>query len=275
MKRLIKIEFNKIRYHKASLRLIICYFLLFPILLLFSSMELNFGGLSTTFKELKVMEFPLIWHFGTYIVLYLKFLLLIVVVSSITGEYSHNTLKQNLIDGLSKKEFLISKVYMLILLSLLSVVIAFLTFLFIGLKNSEILDVSLIFSELDYFLGYFVRLVGFLIFGVFVAILFRRSALSIGFMFIWWISEGIIKVALTKSLGEIGSKISSFLPFQSLNNTVSEPFHRIQFVQVVSEQLGRDIDFAHGVHYLPMLISIFWSIILFFMSYRVLERRDL
>lgn len=275
MRRLLEIEYFKIRYHKASLRLLISYFVLIPMLIFLSAVNISFGGLSTNIGELGVFEFPLIWHFGTYIGLYLKFLLVIVVISSVTGEYSNITLKQNLIDGLSKKDFLLSKISMAVVLALLSVVVFFLTFFFIGWQNTEVMDWSIVFSELDYFLGYFVRLVGFLVFGVFSAILLRRSALALGFMGIWWIVEGILRLLLRKTLGNTGEIIGNMLPMQSMNAVISQPFQRITFIQSASEQLGQQIEFIHGVHYLPMLQSTLWILVFSYFSYRILRSRDL
>src|SRR5690625_618880 len=275
MLRLLGIEYYKIRYQPASLRLLLCYFLLIPMLVFLSTMEIRFGSLSSTLGDLGVFEFPLIWHFGTYIGLYLKYLLVLVVISSVTSEYRNRTLKQNLIDGLSKKEFLLSKVAMTLVFGLVSVVISFLTFFYIGWRNTEALQWQLVFSELDYFLGYFVRLIGFLSFGIFAAVLLRRSALALGSLVIWWIVEGIVRVSLSKALGEMGASIASFLPFQSMSNVVSQPFQRIIFIQNASEQLGQKIEFIHGVHYLPMLQSIGWIIVFLFLSYRLLRARDL
>jgi hypothetical protein len=48
------------------------------------------------------IQLPFIWHFNTYIAAILK-LFLIVIVSMMANEYSYGTLKQNLIDGLSKR----------------------------------------------------------------------------------------------------------------------------------------------------------------------------
>lgn len=275
MRRLLEIEYFKIRYHKASLRLLVSYFVLIPMLILLSSINISFGGLSSSLGDLGVFEFPLIWHFGTYIGLYLKFLLVIVVISSVTGEYSNITLKQNLIDGLSKKDFLFSKVLMAVVLALFSVAVFFLTFFFIGWRNTEVLDWSIIFSELDYFLGYFVRLVGFLVFGIFAAILLRRSALALGFMGIWWIVEGFLRLLFRRFFGETGSSIGSMLPLQSMSNVISQPFQRIKIIQNTSEQLGQQIKFLHGVHYFPLLQSVLWILFFIFLSYQILRNRDL
>ena len=57
-----------------------------------------------------IFNFPYIWHFNTWVAALFKALFLaIVIVSMMANEYSNKTIKQNLIDGLSKKEFVLSK----------------------------------------------------------------------------------------------------------------------------------------------------------------------
>lgn len=275
MRRLLEIEYFKIRYHKASLRLLIGYFILIPMLILLSSVRLRFGEFSSSIGDLGVFEFPFIWHFGTYMGLYLKFILAIVMVSSVTGEYSNITLKQNLIDGLSKKDFLLSKVFMAVILALFSSLIFFFVLLFIGWYTTEILDWSLVFSELDYFLGYFIRLVGFLVFAIFSAILLKRSALALAFMGIWWLAEAVLALLARNIFTDLPVNIASYLPLASLSSIVAQPFQRIQLIKTASEQLGQFIEFNHGVYYLPMLQSVLWILVGVYLSYRILCVRDL
>lgn len=275
MKRLLQIEFLKIRSHKASVRLSLIYFTLIILLSFLSKAKISFGSMSTTLSDLGVYEFPLIWHFGSYMALFLKLILVIVVISSVTGEYSNLTLKQNLIDGLSKKEFLLSKILMALVLSILSVLFVFINLFIVGWNHTEVFSLSVAFSELDYLLGYFIRLFGFLCFGIFAAVLLKRSALALGFMAVWWIVEGIVFLFLKKFFDETGVFIANLLPFSSMDNTVSNPFQRIDIVNTAAQQLGQKIDFVHGVHYMPMLQSVLWIMLLLFLAYRLLSKRDL
>jgi hypothetical protein len=50
---------------------------------------------------------------NTYVANMLKWFLAIIIVSSMVSEYQYGTLKQNLIDGLSKREFILSKLFMI------------------------------------------------------------------------------------------------------------------------------------------------------------------
>jgi len=49
------------------------------------------------------------------------------------NEYSYGTLKQNLIDGMSKKEFILSKFITVVAFSIVSTLFVFITSLILGL----------------------------------------------------------------------------------------------------------------------------------------------
>ena len=108
MLRLLEIEFHKLRYSKASKILIITSFVLLTCIALFASIKFDIGPIKFHLAELGIFNFPYVWHFNTFVAGLLKFFLLLVIVSMVSNEYSNKTIKQNLIDGLSKKEFILS-----------------------------------------------------------------------------------------------------------------------------------------------------------------------
>ena len=109
MKRLLTIELQKLWLNRASKWLIITYFVLLSFIALLASVNFNFLGLDFRLADMGIFNFPFIWHFNTYIATWLKLFLAIIIVSMMANEYTYGTLKQNLIDGLSKKEFITSK----------------------------------------------------------------------------------------------------------------------------------------------------------------------
>src|SRR5690606_180720 len=141
-------------------------------------------------------NFPYIWHFNTYVAGGLKLFLAIVIVSMMANEYSYGTLKQNLIDGMSKKEFALSKFLTVLLFAFGSTVFGFILSLILGLSFSSYTEVGIIFSDLEYLLAYFLKLTGFFSFCLFLGILVKRSAFALGFLLIWNIIEGIIYALL-------------------------------------------------------------------------------
>ena len=109
MKRLLSIELQKIWLNKASRILTLTYFILLSFIALIASIKFDLGVFKFHLAEMGIFNFPLIWHFNTYIAAWFKFFLAIIIVSMMANEYSYGTLKQNLIDGMSKWEFIESK----------------------------------------------------------------------------------------------------------------------------------------------------------------------
>ena len=133
MLRLLNIEFIKLWNNKASKILILAYFILLSSIALISAIKFDFGMFKFHLAEQGIFNFPYIWHFNTFVAGLLKFFLLIVIVSMVANEYSNKTIKQNLIDGLSKKEWILSKVYTVVVFALISTVFVFVISLILGL----------------------------------------------------------------------------------------------------------------------------------------------
>ena len=120
MYRLLNIEFQKLMHSRASKVLIITYFVLLTSIALIAAIKFDIGPIKFHLAEMGIFNFPYIWHFNSYFAAIFKLFLAIVIVSMMANEYSNKTLKQNLIDGLSKKEFILSKFYTVIVFSIVS-----------------------------------------------------------------------------------------------------------------------------------------------------------
>ena len=136
MKRLIAIELQKILKNKASRVLTITYFVLLTFLTLIASIKFDIGPIHVNIAEQGIFNFPFIWHFNTYVAAILKIFLAVVIVSMMANEYSYGTLKQNLIDGMSKKEFIQSKFLTVVVFAGISTLFVFIVSLFLGLSFS-------------------------------------------------------------------------------------------------------------------------------------------
>ena len=154
-----------------------------------------------------------------------------------SNEYSYKTLKQNLIDGLSKKEFILSKFYAVIAFAAVSTVFVFIVSLVLGLIYSDYNEFAIIVSDLEYLVAFFIKLVGFFSFGLFLGILVKRSAFAVGAMFVWLIIESIFKGFLywqfqgSDNSGDKVDSIMQFLPLEAMANLIKEPFSRLGAVR--------------------------------------------
>lgn len=277
MLRLLKIEFDKIRYNKASRILILTYFILLVLIALFAVIKFDIGPIKFHLAEMGIFNFPYIWHFNTFVAGLLKFFLLLVIVSMVSNEYSNKTLKQNLIDGLSKKEFILSKFYMVIAFSLVSTVFVFFVSLILGYIYSSFTEASIVFADLEYLLAFFVKLVGFFSFGLFLGVLVKRSAFAVATMVVLFLVEFIswsIVSAYNRGT-DLANNIYQYMPFKSLWNLIDEPGSRLSAVQAVANQVGEDLSYDYAVHWYEIAIVLCWSALFIFLSYRLLKKRDL
>lgn len=278
MKRLLSIELQKIWLNKASRVLTLTYFILLSFIALIASIKFDLGVFKFHLAEMGIFNFPFIWHFNTYIAAILKFFLAIVIVSMMANEYSYGTLKQNLIDGMSKKELVLSKFLTVVAFALASTVFVFVMSLILGLCFSSYTEVSIIFSDLEYVLAFFVKLTGFFSLCLFLGILVKRSAFAIGFLLVLSIAEGIANGILTFKIfpdSPIAGYITQFFPLEAMSNLIVEPFSRLSLVKTIGSQIGVENTKDYGVAFTTILIVLAWIVVLNFLSYKILKKRDL
>lgn len=278
MNRLISIEFQKIWKNKASKVLTLIYFILLSFIALIASIKFDLGILRFHLAEMGIFNFPFIWHFNTYVAAWLKFFLAIVIVSMMANEYSYGTLKQNLIDGLSKKEFVLSKFFTVVVFAFCSTIFVFLMSLTLGLCFSSYTEFGIIFTDLNYLLAFFIKLTSFFSFCLFLGILVKRSAFALGFLLVWSILEGIVKGILVFKIfpdSSIGYTIMKFFPLEAMSNLIIEPFTRLSVIKTIGTQMGVENVKDYSVDYFSVLIVLVWTFLFVYFSYKLLKKRDL
>ncbi len=277
MIRLLQIEFIKLWNNRASKVLVISYFVLLTLISLIAAIKFNIGLIKFHLAEMGIFDFPYIWHFNAFIAAFFKLFLAVVIVSMVANEYSNKTIKQNLIDGLSKWEFIYSKFLTVLALAVISTIFLFIISLLLGIGYSSYDEISIIFSGLEFILAYFIKLVGFFSFCLFLGILVKRSAFALGFLILWSIIEqllfGLIGWKITS--WETAAKIKALFPLQAMSNLVDEPFTRLSAVQNFGDQIGEDFKFDYAVHWYEILIVLGWIAIFIYLSYVLLKKRDL
>ena len=277
MKRLLQIEFIKLWNNKASKVLIISYFILLTLISLIAAIKFDIGPVKFHLAELGIFDFPYIWHFTAFIAAFFKLFLAVVIVSMMANEYSNKTIKQNLIDGLSKWEFIYSKFLTVLAFSAVSTLFLFVISLALGLAYSSFDEFSIIFSDLEFILAYFIKLLGFFSFCLFLGIFVKRSAFALGFLILWLIVEQIIfgLIGWKLTSWETAKSIKNFFPLEAMQNLVDEPFTRLSAVKNLGNQIGEDLNFDYAVHWYEILIVMAWTAIFIYGSYALLKKRDL
>ena len=185
-------------------------------------------GQSININRIPLYHFPDVWMNLIWCAGLLKIILAVMVVISVTNEFTYRTLRQNVIDGLSRSEFLFSKILTNLLLSLMSVVMIFLIGLVTGLIYSPSISLEKMLTDLEFFPAYFLELFFFLSYALMIGILIQRSGLTIILLLLSHMIEAII----TSNIDDYVPGMIPFFPMRSIWNLINWPFPRYAFQQI-------------------------------------------
>ncbi|HEU5146797.1 MAG TPA: hypothetical protein VFT90_08785, partial [Chryseosolibacter sp.] len=138
----------------------------------------GFGG-NLNINRIPLYHFPDVWLNLIYFSGLFKVVLGIMTVISITNEYQYRTLRQNIIDGLSRWEFLSTKILTNVLLSFLSVAMIMVISFVTGLIYTPSINWSFVFADMEFLIAYFLEIFGFLSFALMLGVLVQRPGLTI------------------------------------------------------------------------------------------------
>jgi ABC-type transport system involved in multi-copper enzyme maturation permease subunit len=217
-------------------------------------------GAEINLSRLPFYHFPDVWQNLVYVSGFFKLVLAVMVVISITNEFTYRTLRQNVIDGLSRWEFLLSKILTNVLLSVMSVTMVFVIALVTGLIYSPHLDLDYVLSDLEFFPAYFLEVFSFLSYALMLGILVQRSGLTIILLMLSHMIEAIVKVNLPDGLEDL----KQFFPMQSISNLVPMPFARYAFQEI-----------QDYVSIPALVIALAWVVIFNYLAYLKLKRSDI
>ena len=278
--RLLSIELYKLWHNRISKFLILGYFTLIFSVAILSTIKVELGPIAFHLADQGIFNFPYIWHFNTFMVGLLKLFFAIIIVAMVGNEYAYKTLKQNLIDGLSKGEFLRSKIYAILAFVFISTFLVFLISLILGGIYSDYNELQIVFSDLEYLVAYAVKLFGFFSFCLFLAILIKRAAFALGFLAFWQVFEGIAYGLMKWKLSDwipflSAEEVFRFFPLNAMANLIKEPFSRLSAIQNIVDQIGEGFTKDYDISLVSILIVLVWSALFLRGAYLLLKRKDL
>lgn len=280
MIRLLKLEYFKNLNYNPFRIFALLYFLVLTLLLFIGLVDFDLAGLKVNLKEQGMYNFPGIWNFTTYIVGLLKIFLGCIIVFSICQEFSNRMFKQNIIDGLSREEFIASKLLTILVFTIFSTLLVFTIALVLGKTYSDTQDGELIFKEIYFIFNYFLKLFTFFTFLMFLSVLFRKSIfVFLGFFMLWFFEKIVIGVetfGVSKNINEaekaklLKTKIyySDYLPLESMSSLIPNPLVRTKMAQMI----GMDFKFDYPVY--SVIACLVWSLIFIGGSYLILKKKD-
>ena len=266
MNRLFRIELIKIKSNASfwvltSLHIGIILLVVLSGKMFFNSLSIDGKSISNMVdpSNIPLYKFPDIWHNITYVAAYLKFILAIYVIISITSEISYDTLRQNIMNGLSRTDFIVSKLFLIVLLSLCSALFLFISGLVIGLISTPEPQIHDMIKYSGFIPAYFLLLTAYLIFALLIGLLIKRTGLAMGLMFLYTIIIEPIIVFRIKT-----DWIKGLFPLKSINNLIHMPFGKYVLREVQDYVAVKDI-----------FIVLLYSALFIYCIYLLLKKRDL
>lgn len=217
-------------------------------------------GQKININRIPLYHFPDVWMNLVWFSGLLKIVLAIMVVISITNEFTYRTLRQNVIDGLSRSEFLISKILTNVLLSFMSVAMIFVIGLVTGLIYSPTIELSRVFTDLEFFPAYFLEIFFFLSYALMLGILIQRSGLTI----ILLLLSQMIETIITANIDDYVPWLIPYFPMKSIWYLIDFPLPRYYF-QEIKDYI------AFG----SIITVVAWTILFNYFSYLKLKRSDI
>jgi len=267
MVELFKIDFRKYLYSRTFWVMLAIYFVL--IVLVFSGVEKflnttikNAGqGAPLTVPEFSLYSFPAVWQNLTFLGGFFKIFLALIVIISVTNEFANRTIRQNIMNGMSREQFILSKVLFVMLLSLLSVIVLFVSGGVLGFLHTKEISFTLIFQKTGFLGAYFLELVTFSMLGLLIAFLIKKSGLAIGLLALYYY---ILEPVISRMLPET---VANYLPVVSMGNLIDVPNSPLM------QMFG--VNFREYVSIPDVFITLAWSIVFAGIIYLYLRKQDL
>lgn len=221
------------------------------------------GALNESLADLGFYRLPLAWANMAYLAGYFKFFASPVLILLVTQEYQFRTVRQNVIDGLSKRAFYGSKVELLLTFSLgLTLITGLISALQIAAHPQP--DDLPFWSGTHALLLLLVECIFCFSLAMFLAWLFRRSTPAILFFLLYYfILEGLLYLVL-------GDPVQDWLPTQPGKSLLEQPFTRLANLDAVLGMESRQ-DFP----WLDFLRASVYALLFLGGGYWIFQKRDL
>ncbi len=259
MMRLLRIELSKLIPYRTFRILFLIYLVLLVGILL--AADNLFGGFGAPQEQ--VLQFPNIWNYYTLCANYFNIILGIIIIFITCNEISYRTLRQNVIDGLTRNEVVLAKMYLILFLAIFLTLFIFVTGMIAGSINGTIPGGAGFTDHMEFLFSYFIQSLGIMSLALVMGNVFKRSALAIIIFLIFMFPIDVIlrEAVLPEGAGNYMPVATYFLKI------VPAPGEHILSH---GEEPTQDMPTA-----LSLIVGTCYIILFFLINWMVIKKRDL
>ena len=266
MLHLLQLEWKKLKPYRLFQVLVLLYIALLPLGFLIGK---NIDLPDETGGTISFYTFPKVWDALAYAGNWMSFFFLgFLGVLLVTNEFSYKTLRQNLITGMSRKEYFAGKIIFMLSASLFVAIYYAIVAVGVGLVYTDYIQMDRVFAHANLIPQYFLMSFAYMNFAFMLGILMRRMGLA---LFLYFIYTLVIEMVLRyyfhiKLFGE-ASNSRNYYPLNAFEDLAPFPIPDFgpatdfpNFFLSTNEAIG---------------LTVVYSAIFLLLSYRMFMRRDL
>ncbi len=257
MIKLLQIEYKKLLPY-TTFWVIFGLFFAFTPIVFYGAGQIKIDGFPIDFATM--YNFPDVWNNVTYIGSWFNLLIGMLLVILICNEFSFKTFRQQVIDGNSKADFILSKILLMTSFALISTLYLFCFGAIFGFSTGG----GEFLTDIKYLLIYFIQALGYMSAGLIIAVLIRASALSIIAFIFSIFGEWILRFLVPDNIGQ-------FFPMKIISNLTPIPTPKgIMVTEMKKSVLPEIMSLNTSLIVAVIYIFAFWGI-----SYYILNKKDI
>lgn len=271
---LLHLEWKKFSPN-GTFRVLAIFYIVFYILAVYLAFRIGakatFSANGSTINPTQdLFLFPRSWELVAYEGRWLNVIVLgYIGVFMITLEWSHRTLRQNIIAGLSRREVFTAKINAILALAAGATGCYLILGAVSGLANSDTASLADALPPLDGVLRYFLQAAGYLLLGTLAGLFIRQTALATVIYFAYVIFlESVFRWIL--NLTVLKTKILLFLPDSVLESLIPFPIPK-----VAHELMGSQKIFDSLSPFQIWIAALAWLALFSVLLFQRLKKADL
>lgn len=284
--KLLQIEYKKIVGNKSFKVFSIMFLVFLPMLVILVPGLIGdeFNGIE--FYPLVPNNYETTWYAVSIISSWFSFFLLsFVLIYHITNEYNYRTVRQNVIDGYTRNEYILGKIYLMLALTLIATIYVFIVGLIGGIyfssfepkdpnfiqqmfNMSESVELEAtgfgnIFDGVENVFRFFIQVLANFAFAFFVAFLAKRGILAVLIYYAAYIAEIIIGTQFRSNNAGV---IYDYMPLNTISKILPFPNFKNLLAGITSPT---SIDWA------MVALALFFSALFIFFARMLFFKRDI
>jgi ABC-type transport system involved in multi-copper enzyme maturation permease subunit len=189
--------------------------------------------------------FPDAWQTITWNSSLLFIIPAILIITLSTNEFTYRTHRQNVIDGWSRSQFIYVKLFEVLLLSIVTTLIVFLTALFFGSVFNKIPEGTRVFSDLRFLFFFFIEMISYSTIAFLLSVFIKRAGLTMGIFFVYMVMEQFV-VGLMRN--KYDKTWVDYLPEEVTDKLIPQPY--------AQKILGNASWNKNWEHHIPIYIGL-------------------